>query len=71
MDKKPDCYKCCHRQPILGDTHSSCSAVTANVLGHANGIKQGWFHWPWNFDPAWLLQCDSFKAKKKGAIQSD
>ena len=35
-------------------------ATRINVTGHPHGIKSGWFTWPINFDPAWLLSCDGF-----------
>ena len=31
------------------------------VKGHPHGIRNGWFNYPWNFDPAWLLECDGFE----------
>ena len=37
------------------------------VVGHPHGIRRGWFAWPMNFDPAWLLECDGFQAKDKVA----
>lgn len=54
---KPDCYKCKYRGNLPGDAHSCCK--------HPNGIKNGWFFWPLNFDPVWLENCDGFTAKKK------
>lgn len=57
---KPDCYDCKGRGEVPGDAHSSCSQRQARVEGHAVGIRGGWFHWPWNFDPTWLVSCDSF-----------
>ena len=30
------------------------------IVGHPTGIKRGWFLWPANFDPVWLLNCDGF-----------
>ncbi|MDZ4346134.1 MAG: hypothetical protein U1E51_27290 [Candidatus Binatia bacterium] len=35
-----------------------------NVEGHPRGISNGWFNWPVNFDPIWLLRCDGFTPKK-------
>ena len=58
------CYKCAHRRYIPGDSHSSCVEPTAKVKGDLVGIKKGWFAWPHNFDPLWLLECDSFKSLK-------
>lgn len=36
-----------------------------NVLGDKTGIKNGWFYWPMNYDPTWLLTCDGF-TKREG-----
>lgn len=33
------------------------------ISGHEHGINGGWFNWPINFDPGWLLTCDGFEAK--------
>ena len=24
----------------------------------------GWFNYPWNFDPTWLLECDGYEKRK-------
>ena len=55
------CYDCKHRGKIPGDAHSYCKNKTANVKGHECGRKNGWFMWPFNFDPTWLLECDGFE----------
>jgi len=34
-----------------------------NVKGSPAGIRNGWFNWPWNFDPNWLESCDGFEEK--------
>jgi hypothetical protein len=31
-----------------------------HVTGNPHGISNGWFHWPFNFDPIWLVSCDGF-----------
>ncbi len=28
------------------------------------GIRMGWFNWPVDFDPVWLLECDGFEKKE-------
>lgn len=33
------------------------------VTGERHGIKMGWFNFPLNFDPCWLLTCDGFDQK--------
>lgn len=63
MEAKPDCYACIHRRNVPGDCHSRCVNLAANVKGNAHGIKNGWFFWPFNFDPTWLQSCDGFTEK--------
>ncbi len=61
---KPNCYECVFRSAIPGDSHSKCAAPrSASVEGHSVGIEGGWFYWPFNYDPKWLVSCDSFEPK--------
>ena len=60
---KPDCYSCVYRGSIPGDAHSCCAKHDAKVTAHEHGKKMGWFSWPFNFDPVWLISCDSFKGR--------
>jgi hypothetical protein len=75
MEKiKKDCYKCVHRLEVPGDAHSRCNNIKAKVEGHPQGIRNGWFMWPLNFDPTWLLSCDGFSddpKDKKPRIEHD
>lgn len=50
-------------QSIPGDAHKRCVNTTAKVKGHETGIKNGWFFWPFNFDPTWLIDCDGYEEK--------
>jgi len=34
------------------------------VTGDKHGIRMGWFMWPLNYDPTWLLSCNGFQPKK-------
>ena len=34
-----------------------------SIEGDTHGIKNGWFCWPYNFDPVWLKNCNGFKKK--------
>lgn len=40
-------------------------AAALNIAGHRHGIANGWFNWPFNFDPVWLENCDGFEPIKK------
>lgn len=36
-----------------------------NIKGDPWGIKNGWFNFPFNFDPVWLLNCDGYERKER------
>jgi hypothetical protein len=59
-EARPNCYFCEHRRSLVGDCHSRCVNLGASVTAKAHGVNHGWFAWPWNFDPVWLLTCDGF-----------
>ena len=40
------------------------AAEKLHIMGYAQGIQGGWFLWPANFDPVWLLTCTGFEAKE-------
>ena len=63
--KKPNCLKCVHRREIPGNAHSRCNNFQAKVKGNETGIRSGWFIWPLNFDPVWLVECNGFSTDKK------
>ncbi len=60
MNEKPNCYQCKHVRSVPGDAHKACANKAAKVSGAPHGIRSGWFSWPFNFDPTWLLACDGF-----------
>lgn len=45
-------------------------AKKLNIVGHPQGIRRGWFNWPYNFDPTWLKSCDGFENKKAATLKS-
>ena len=68
------CYDCVHRLEIPGNAHSRCNNVIAKVKGHEQGIMNGWFMWPINYDPVWLLECDGYSDNpndKKPRVEHD
>lgn len=38
----------------------STAAHELRIEGAVHGIVNGWFIWPVNFDPTWLLNCEGF-----------
>ena len=52
----------CRVPQVIGDT-----AAELDIKGNKHGIRNGWFNWPFNFDPVWLESCNGFDAKHKQA----
>jgi hypothetical protein len=40
------------------------NAEKLNIKADPHGVRNGWFMWPVNFDPVWLLNCDGFEEKE-------
>lgn len=70
----PGCYECEHRRDIPGDAHSRCAhpeaalggaaAAALGIRAQPHAVASGWFFWPFNFDPRWLLSCTGYQAKE-------
>lgn len=68
MANKPNCYDCIHRRNVPGDAHLQCNNKNAKVTASEYGICKGWFIWPLNFDPNWLVTCDGFSTDPKDKL---
>ena len=45
------------------DLYSSENKLTKRKLGikaEPEGVRGGWFVWPVNYDPVWLVNCNGF-----------
>lgn len=57
-----NCYECKNRRNIPGDMHSSCAKPDPDMTGDGWGIRNGWFLYPFNFDPIWRTkECCNFE----------
>ena len=65
----PNCYKCIHRRDLDYSAHSRCVQINSEVEGHEHGIVKGWFVWPYNFDPVWVLKCNAFEERIENVEQ--
>ena len=60
-----ECYSCIHKRSIPGDCHISCAKPDQGMMGNLHGIRNGWFLYPWNFDPVWKIKlCSNFEVGK-------
>jgi len=37
------------------------AATELGIKANYHGIAMGWFNWPWDFDPVWLVSCNGFE----------
>ena len=65
-----ECYSCTHRRTIPGDCHINCVKPDAKMTGNEHGIKNGWFMYPFNFDPCWKTRdCRNFEPVENTSCQ--
>ena len=57
---RPNCYDCAHRRQIPGEYNSRCVAPRGIAEGARNAELSGWWTWPRNFDPLWLVNCSGY-----------
>ena len=39
------------------------SAKLLGITAVQHGVDNGWFYWPANYDPTWLITCNGFTPK--------
>ena len=39
------------------------NAQTLDIKAVQHAVNKGWFNWPVDFDPAWLVNCEGFIQK--------
>jgi hypothetical protein len=62
MNDKTNCYNCINRRNVPGSAHSYCVNPDPDMTGDSHGIRNGWFLYPYNFDPIWKThECSKFR----------
>ena len=60
-----DCNGCTFARSIPGDCHTRCAfkwfgSELTPPKGDPHGIKNGWWRFPFNFDPTWMIgECEA------------
>lgn len=49
----------------LVDGSAIKAAEQLDIQAEPHGVRSGWFFWPANFDPRWLLNCNGFESKEE------
>ena len=68
-----DAHSMCGHEKGMGDEDNPFAAMFKQIgdpkaLGIEAvpmGVQRGWFRWPANFDPVWLVKCNGFEQKTK------
>ena len=59
-----ECYRCKNHRDIPGDAHISCAKPDPKMTGNPHGIRNGWFAYPYNFDPVWATKkCENYEPR--------
>lgn len=57
-----ECWHCQHKRKVPGNYHIECVKPDAEMTGHEHGIKEGWFMYPFLFDPTWKTSmCNNYE----------
>lgn len=66
-----DAHSCC-RYPgnntnlfAMFEPSNLLQAIKLDIKAIRHGFECGWFMWPVNYDPVWLLNCTGFSPKDK------
>lgn len=54
---------------VLGGLPDLNAASRLGVTCHAHGLRSGWFAWPYNYDPVWLLSCNGFQERETAEVR--
>ena len=49
--------------PMIAMVPALSAIEKLGIRGNAHGVNNGWFIWPFNFDPTWLEQCRGFEKR--------
>jgi len=60
-----ECWTCKHRRAVPGNAHILCANPDQEMKGEMHGIVNGWFNYPWCFDPVWKTRlCNNYEEKE-------
>lgn len=59
------CKSCMFKRNVPGSAHVSCSRPSTGVVNvEQHGIDNGWFFFPFDYDPVWAEECTSYISKE-------
>ena len=64
-DFRNECYHCKHKRSVAGNAHIECVKPDTNMRGNEHGIRNGWFYYPFLYDPTWKEKmCNNYEPKE-------
>ena len=65
-DMRTECYSCKYLRRVPGNAHIMCVKPDYAMRGNAHGIRNGWFLYPFVFDPVWKEQlCANYERREE------
>lgn len=59
-----ECFNCVHKREWARDSHIYCEKPDIEMRGDEYGVRNGWFMYPFRFDPTWKTKsCNNFESK--------
>jgi len=56
-----NCKNCIYKKNVPGNTHIECTRLGCKPINvREHGVKNGWFMFPFLFDPIWAENCTGF-----------
>ena len=72
INRMNECHYCLHRREVAGNAHIRCANPDPKVQGESHGIVNGWFMYPWLFDPVWKSNlCQNFAKREVVDAQAE
>jgi len=69
-EPQEQCWSCAYRGENPGSAHIRCEfdwrkSANKPPTGHPHGIKNGWYIFPVNYDPTWMLdRCEEWTTER-------
>ena len=64
-----ECYICKNKRNVPGNAHIACINKDPEMTGDSYGIQNGWFFYPYIFDPTWMTKkCNNFEVNTKMVV---
>lgn len=68
-DMRNECWHCLHKHEVPGNAHIACVKPDPLMKGGEHGVRNGWFYYPFLFDPVWKERlCANYEERVSQAV---